>query len=97
MNSSNYSNFRMINWDWIQQYQSIMGKGQYKDFFDKVYARLLLVPEGKYLDIDRYVTEKSRDIFIKISCLFILEQRQAVGDYWCFNEKYNCFIHKRHE
>ena len=91
-----YSQHKLQNWDWFSRYRSQMRKEQFNDFFQKVYSCLLQIPEGKHFDITKNVTEKSRDIFIKICCLFILEQRKSVGDYWVFNENYTLFIHKSH-
>ena len=92
----NFSKHRMNDWNWIQEYKSIMDKEQYNNFFQKVYSTLFQIPQGKYFDISKNVTEKNRDIFIKICCLFILEQRKSVGDYWVFSDNYNLFIHKKH-
>jgi len=58
-----------------------MGKEQYDDFFQKVYSCILQILGRKYFDITKNVTEKSRDIFIKICCLFILEQRISEVDF----------------
>ena len=91
-----YSQHKLQNREWCNEYRSRMGKEQYDDFFQKVYSHLLQLPEGKYFDIEKNVTEENRDLFIKICCLFILEQRMSVGDYWVFDENYNRFIHKRH-
>lgn len=91
-----YSHHKLQNWEWCNEYRSLMGKEQYNDFFEKVYSCILQIPEGKQFDITKNVTEKSRDIFIKICCLFILEQRISVGDYWTFGDNYSLFIHKKH-
>ena len=91
-----FSKHIMINWNWIREYRSSMGEKEFNDYFGKIYLFLLQLPEGKYFDISQNVTEKNRDIFIKICCLFIIEQRKSKNDYYVFNENYNLFIHKNH-
>jgi hypothetical protein len=72
-----------------------MGEEEYNKLFNSIYVFIREIPEGKFFDITK-VREENRDLFIKICCLFVLEQRHYIGDFWTLSEDYTKFIHKSH-
>jgi hypothetical protein len=93
---SNYTHHLLHDWDWYKTYQSLLGKDKYQEYFNRVYAMLFEIPEEKFFDIEKNVSEENRDLFIKICCLFVLEQRRYIGDFWTFNETFTQFKHIKH-
>jgi hypothetical protein len=92
---SNYSQHIMQNWDWCQEYRQSLGPEKYRTLFNSIYTFIREIPEGKFFDIQK-VQESNRDFFIKICCLFVLEQRHYIGDFWTLSDDYTKFIHKNH-
>jgi hypothetical protein len=90
-----YSPHIMKDWEWSKEYLQSPGAEKYGRLFNTIYSFLLSIPEGKFFDIQK-VQESNRDFFIKICCLFVLEQRRYIGDFWTLSDDYTKFIHKKH-
>lgn len=84
MEAANYSQYRMINYDWIRSYCSIMGKINFDSFLNRVYARLMKMNVGERYNLTLKVQEQNRDLFIKCACLFITEG----NGHYSFSEDY---------
>ncbi|MDR1437136.1 MAG: hypothetical protein LBI65_03350 [Candidatus Symbiothrix sp.] len=90
-----YSQHRPQDWEWYNEYRSRMGDEAFNKIFNAIYSFIREIPEGQFFDITK-VKEENRDLFIKTSCLFVLEQRHYIGDLWSLSEDYTKFIHKNH-
>lgn len=85
----------LTSWDWVHEYRRAFGEKKYNETFNRMYTFIRDIPEGKFFDI-RKVQEENRDLFIKICCMFVLEQRHYIGDFWTLSDDYTKFIHKKH-
>lgn len=81
-----YSNHRMINWKWIDMYRNRLGHETFDKFLDMIYGWLMDLKPGQSLDIANHpkITDRNRDLVIKICDLFISEGNM----YYDFNQ--NC-------
>lgn len=84
METVNYSQYRMTNYDWIGSYLSYMGKTSFDSFLNRVYARLMKMNVGERFNLTTKVKEQNRDLFIKCACLFITEG----NGHYSFSEDY---------
>ncbi len=76
-----YSNMRMTNYVWIDEYKSRMGKDNFWKLLDERYKWLMKQPVGWVYNITLSISLSktlARDLFIKTVCLFISEKN---GDY----------------
>lgn len=90
MKENDFSKFRLpddSSGEWIMSVIQDMGLKAYTEYEDKVYKSLDGLKEGKYFDIND-VKEEDREMFIKISCLYIRQHPNVV-----FNGTYT-HIHK---
>jgi len=70
-----YSDSRMTDLLWIGEYESKIGKQRLNEFINIVYGWLINLKPGQSLNITTHskITERNRDLVIKIGCLFISE------------------------
>ena len=66
-----YSQYRLTNWDWTDQYKKSMGETAYFAYKDKVVALLDALQPGYFYDIENNVSSQNIDLFIKICCMWI--------------------------
>ena len=69
-----YSEHKLQNWEWCNDYRSRMGKEAYEKYVSDVYAFLLKMKPESFFSIERNVKPENRDLFIKVCCMFIQEQ-----------------------
>ena len=70
-----YSNHRMTDWKWVDQYKERLGKEDFDKFLNMIYSWLMDLKPGQSIDIINHekITERNRDLVIKVCCLFISE------------------------
>ena len=67
-----YSQYRLTNWDWTDQYKKSMGETEYFAYKDKVVSLLDTLQPGYFYDIENNVSTENIDLFMKICCMWIL-------------------------
>jgi hypothetical protein len=80
MKENDFSKFRLpddSSGEWIMSVIQSMGLKAYTEYEDKVYKALDGLRVGKYFDIND-VKEEDREMFIKISCLYIRQHPNVV-------------------
>ena len=82
----NYSHYRLNNDDELVESKIELGEAHFDKFINKVYGCLLRLQPGQSFQIENRVTDVNRKHFIKMACLFILEQRSRC---YVFNADYN--------
>jgi hypothetical protein len=70
-----FSAYKMVNFDWIKIYQDKLGRSVFYAFIDKVYGILNRMQEGQVFNLstDISITDRNRDLFIKVACMYINE------------------------
>lgn len=70
-----YSASRMTDLQWIEDYSQRLGKEKLDDFIRIAYGWLMDLDPGQTIDLTSHpkITDRNRDLFIKIGCLFISE------------------------
>lgn len=70
-----FSAYKMVNFDWIKIYQDKLGRTVFYAFIDKVYGILNRMEEGQVFNLstDISITDRNRDLFIKVACMYINE------------------------
>ena len=70
-----YSHCRMTDWKWIDEYQTRIGKEDFDKFLNQIYGWLMNLKPGQSIDLTSHdkITDRNRDLVIKIGCLFIQE------------------------
>lgn len=66
--------YRTSSMDVLISYRDRIGLDAWNSIENKVYAALLALRPGNYYNIATQVAEKDQELFVKICCLFILEQ-----------------------
>lgn len=93
---ADFSTCRMTGDDWYGQYIGERGCEALDSYIHAVYSLLQKMKPGSFFDISKNVKPGNIDLFIKICCLFILEQRRArkeASSYYVFSEDYTKIIH----
>lgn len=65
-------------------------------FYRAVNNIVASIPEGGSIHIDEHCKPASRELFIKIASMFIIEdskRKSALDDYWEFIDNYNIIRH----
>ena len=86
----NYSQHRMNNYDWLSEYKKKMGKEAFCKYVDGVYRFLIEMKQYTFFSIEKNVKTESRDLFIKICCMFIHEGNSE----YVMSEQYDKIIRK---
>ena len=85
-----YAHCRLNNWSWMQQYRDQLGDAEYTHYIDTVYTALMNMKIGHRFVIANNVKSENIDLFIKITCMFILEgnyEYEFTNDYKAINRK----------
>ena len=61
------------NYDWWEQYETILGWYPLLEYADRVYDLFRQIRPGQFFDVARNVAEANRDLFIKLCCMYIDE------------------------
>jgi hypothetical protein len=86
-----YSKHRLQNWEWCHEYRSRMGVDVYEKYIDDIYRFLLTMHPAQFFSIEKNVKQENIDLFIKVCCMFILEQSLSSNRrklYHTFNPDY---------
>ena len=67
---------------WIKEYISKMGEAALYEYKNKVYKFLYNLKVGESISIEKWVETENYDLFIKIACCFMSEQK---GSYYFYN------------
>lgn len=65
-------------------------------FYHAVNNRLATIPEGESICIDEYCKPESRDLFMKIAAMYIMEEmmrKDSLDDYLEFSDDYTAIRH----
>ena len=69
----NYTVHLMRNWDWLYKYKQELGAEKISEYINRVYQLLTKMKPGSFFSIEKNVKAENRDLFIKVSCMFIDE------------------------
>ena len=69
-----YTKHLLKNWEWSDEYRSRMGKEAYWKYVHEIYNMLLSRQPDSFFSIKKNVKPENVDLFIKVCCMFILEQ-----------------------
>jgi hypothetical protein len=70
---TDYTSHLARNWDWWELYKGKLGEQELSEFMNRVYNLFIKMKPGSFFSIEKNVTEKNRDLFIKMCCMFIDE------------------------
>jgi hypothetical protein len=82
---------KMTSYDWYYEYESKMGRTEFKNYINKVWIALEKLKVGQHIDIKKHVVSENYDLFIKTCSLFIHETKSY---HYEFNNEYTKIIHR---
>lgn len=71
--------YRTSSMDVLLSYRDRIGHDAWQIMENKVYAALIALLPGNYYDVSTQVPEQEQEVFVKLCCLFILEQPEGIS------------------
>jgi len=85
LNLSHHRPPDFINFDWYERYEREMGEAEFRKYVNRVWGALLDMPVDSVFLIEKYVEPKNYEMFVKVACLFLFEEKIRWYD---FNEEF---------